>query len=34
MLFDEQCDTYDKTLEAYKDYRQFIIDTFENPTIS
>lgn len=33
MLFEEQCDTYDKTFEAYKDYRQFIIDTFENPTI-
>jgi hypothetical protein len=34
MLFDEQCDTYDKTFETYKDYRQYIIDTFENPTIS
>lgn len=34
MLFDQQCDTYDETFEAYKDYRQYIIDTFEDPTFS
>lgn len=34
MLFDEQCDTYDETFEAYKNYRRFIIDNFEDPTIS
>ena len=34
MLFDEHCNTNDETFETYKEYRQYILDTFEDPTIS